>query len=102
MKNFLTQWETKEENQKIIKNVDRKVVDKKHSHSVLVKKPPNPVGKLRKKTKRSLESDRKIVDQKPPNLVGVLRRKTDALYIRLQLRGVGLKGEVGAWKKKFR
>ena len=36
------------------------------------------------------------IDEKPPNPVGVLRRKTDALYVRLQLRGVGLKGEVGA------
>ena len=28
--------------------------------------------------------------------MGILKRKTDALCIRLQLRGVGLKGEVGA------
>ena len=45
-----------------------------------------------------MESDRKVVDEKPPNPVGVLRRKTDALCVRLQLRGVGLKGEVGARK----
>ena len=70
MKNLLTQWETEEENRKIVDNVDRKVVDEKHSRSVLVKKPSNPVGKL--------------------------RRKTDALCVRLQLREVGLKGEVGA------
>ena len=49
------------------------------------------MGKLRRKTERSLESDRKVVDEKPPNPVGVLRRKTDALCVRLQLRGVGLK-----------
>ena len=35
--------------------------------------------------------DKKVVDEKPPNLVGVLRRKTDALCVKLQLRGVGLK-----------
>ena len=52
--------------------------------------------KLRKKTERLLESDRKVGNEKPPNPVGVLRRKTNALCIRLQLRGVGLKGEVGA------
>ena len=34
---------------------------------------------------------RKVVDEKPPNPVGVLRRKTDALCVKLQLRGVGLK-----------
>ena len=41
MKNLLTQWETEEENQKIIdKVVDRKVIDEK---------PLNPVGVLRRK-----------------------------------------------------
>ena len=55
-----------------------------------------------------MESDRKIVDEKvvnkkvigekPPNPVGVLRGKTDALCIRLQLRGVGFKGGIGAQK----
>ena len=57
MKNLLTQWETEEENRKIVDKV----------------------------------VDRKVVDEKPPNPVGVLRRKTDALCVRLQLRGVGLK-----------
>ena len=38
----------------------------------------------------------KVVNEKPLNLVGVLRKKTDALCVRLQLRGVGLKGEIGA------
>ena len=57
MKNLLIQWETEEENQKVVNNVgrkvvDEKVVDEKHSHSVLVKKPPNPVGKLRRKTRQ--------------------------------------------------
>ena len=40
--------------------------------------------------------DKKVVDKKLPNPVRVLRRKIDALCVRLQLRGVGLKGEVGA------
>ena len=47
--------------------------------------------KLRKKIEKSLDSDRKIINKKPSNLVRVLRKKTDALYVRLQLREVGLK-----------
>ena len=39
--------------------------------------------KLGRKTKRSLESDKKIVNEKPPNPVEVLKKKTDALCIRL-------------------
>ena len=33
----------------------------------------------------------KVIDEKPSNPVGVLRRKIDALYVKLQLRGVSLK-----------
>ena len=40
--------------------------------------------------------DGKVVNKKPLNPVQVLRRKINALYVRLQLRGVGFKGEVGA------
>ena len=48
------------------------------------------------KTERSFESDRKVVDKKPNNPIKVLKKKTDALCIRLQLRGLGLKSEVRA------
>ena len=54
--------------------------------------------KLRKKTERSFESDRKVVDEKLPYPVGVLRRKANNLCVKLQLRGVGLKGEFEARK----
>ena len=65
---------------------------------MIFKKSPNLVEKLRRKIKRSLESDKNIVNKKPPNLVKVLRKKTDILYISLQLREISLKGEVGAQK----
>ena len=52
MKNLLTQWETEEENRKIVDNVGRKVVDKVVDRKVVNKKPPSPVGKLRKKIKQ--------------------------------------------------
>ena len=42
----------------------------------------------------------KVVDKKLPNPVGVLRRKTDALCVKLQLRGVGLKS--WGWSLKDR
>ena len=42
--------------------------------------------------------DKKIVNKKPSNPVEVLRRKIDALCVRLQLKGVGLKGKVEAQK----
>ena len=48
-----------------------------------MKKLPNPVGKLRRKTERSWELDKKVIDEKPPNLVWILRRKIDVLYVRL-------------------
>ena len=35
--------------------------------------------------------DRKVVNKKPSNLIRVLKRKTSMLYIKLQLRGIGLK-----------
>ena len=44
MKNLLTQWGTKEEDQKI-------------NEYVIGKKSPNPVGQLRRKTGRSLKFD---------------------------------------------
>ena len=40
--------------------------------------------------------DRKIISKKSSNPVGVLRKKTNALYVRLQLRRVGLKDEIEA------
>ena len=42
--------------------------------------------------------NRKVVDKKPPNPIRVLKKKTNALCIRLYLRGVDLKGKVGAQK----
>ena len=53
-----------------------------------MKKSPNLVEKLRRKTERLLELDRKfvdekVVDEKLSNLVGILKKKIIVLYVRL-------------------
>ena len=40
--------------------------------------------------------DRKVVNKKLFNLVKVLKKKTDALYIKFQLREIGLRSKVEA------
>ena len=58
MKNFITWWETKKENWKIVnKVVDRKIINK--------------------------VVNKKIVNQKYFNSIKILKRKINALYVRL-------------------
>ena len=45
--------------------------------------------------------DRMIVNKKPLKLVEILGRKINALYVKLQLKKIGLKSEVEAQKIKF-
>ena len=54
-------------------------------------KPLNPIGTKEKNQKIVDKVGGKVVDEKPSNPVEVLRRKTDALCMKLQLKGVGLK-----------
>ena len=52
MKNLLTQYGTENENRKIVNNVGRKIVEKVVDRKIVDKKPPSPIGKLRKKIKQ--------------------------------------------------